>query len=260
MIRLTQVEKVFGKRRALRSASFVLRRGEVVALLGHNGAGKTTTLRLMTGLLEPTSGRVDVLDHEVGPTLSGRAFKERLGYVPDEPFLYPYLTGREMLELVGSLYRLAPDRLARNLRRHAESFELAPALEQLLHGWSRGMKRKLSLAASLLHEPLYWLLDEPTESLDPVAIRVLKQRIVEHRDDRRAVLISTHQLGLAEELCDRLVILHEGSVVFEGTISELRRTAGGDLSSLEEIYFRVFGLGAGVRPGPRAETSVEDGQ
>lgn len=226
MIRVKDLVKHYGRKPALNGISFTLRPGEVLALLGHNGAGKTTTLRLITMLLDATSGSI-----ERPPD-----FKSRLGFLPDEPFLFEYLTGREMLYFMASLYNIPREEIRPRTQYFLQRFELEKAAGQLIVTYSRGMRRKISLIGSLLHDPAYWLLDEPTESLDPVAIRNLKDLIASRRQEHKAVLISTHQLAIAESVCDRLVLLNRGMVVFDGPLKALD-------GPLEDFY---LAMSAGV--------------
>jgi ABC-2 type transport system ATP-binding protein len=222
MIRIQNLKKRYGTKEALKGISFEIRRGEVLALLGHNGAGKTTTLRVIATLLDPTEGSID----------RPPDFKSVLGFLPDNPFLFEYLTGREMLYFMASLYGIPQAEVQPRARHYLELFELAKQADQLITTYSRGMRRKISLIGSLLHEPVYWLLDEPTESLDPVAIKNLKDLIATRKADNRAILISTHQLALAESVCDRLIILSQGAIVFAGPVSEME-------ISLEDLYLTV---------------------
>jgi ABC-2 type transport system ATP-binding protein len=228
LIRLAQVTKRFGGKEALRRVDLALDRGEIVGLIGHNGAGKTTTLRIMAGILDPSGGAIH----------RPQNFRAELGYLPDEPFVFDYLTGEEMLCFMASLYQLPEETVQPKIRYYLKLFELDRQAHSLIKTYSRGTRRKTALIGSLLHEPAYWLLDEPTESLDPVAIRILKDLIKKARAENRGVVVSTHQLGLAESLCDRLVILNGGSVVFAGTMDELRTRAASD-ASLEDIYFSL---------------------
>jgi ABC-2 type transport system ATP-binding protein len=230
LIRLTDIRKRFGTTEALKGVSFAIRPGEVLGLLGHNGAGKTTTLRLITTLLDPTEGTID----------RPPDFKRLLGYFPDDPFLYDYLTGREMLHFMASLYRISREAIQPRTQYLLELFELDKKADQLLVNYSRGMRRKISLAGSLLHDPVYWLLDEPTEALDPVAIRNLKELIKSRRELNRAVVISTHQLALAETVCDRLAILDHGNLIFDGTLENLRERTP-EHATLEDIYIQLVG-------------------
>lgn len=228
LIVFDRVTKCFGAKTAVQRLTFTLARGEVVALLGHNGAGKTTTLRLAASLLDPTEGEIT----------RPPQFKAQLGYLRDEPALFDYLTGREMLQFVAALYQI-PRRLVDCRARHLiELFELERHADRLVHTYSRGMRRKLALVMALQHDPAYWLLDEPTEALDPVAARTLKQLMMTGRNEGRGILISTHQMALAESLCDRLVILHRGACVFDGPLAKLQERTEGT-ASLEDIYFNL---------------------
>lgn len=229
MIRLAHVTKMFGRKEALKHLDFSLDRGEIVGLIGHNGAGKTTALRLMAGILDPSEGSIQRPEN----------YQALLGYLPDEPFAFDYLTAVEMLYFVAALYQLPKDLVQPKIEYYLQLFELEPQADHLIKTYSRGMKRKTALIGSLLHEPAYWLLDEPTESLDPVAIRNLKDLIKSARNANRGVVVSSHQLPLVETLCDRLVILNRGSVIFNGTMVELRaRVTSPD--SLEDIYFSLM--------------------
>ncbi len=235
MIQLSQVTKRFGRKEALKSITFELKPGEVVGLLGHNGAGKTTTLRLMIGLLDPSTGSISRPSN----------FRSATGYLPDQPFLFEYLTGREMLNFVAALYGIPLPVAEQRLCSLLSSFEMEPQADRLLKGYSRGMRRKISLIGSVLHDPLYWLLDEPTESLDPVAVKTLKDLITMRRNRGGAVMISTHNLAVAESLCDRILVLHEGSLLLSGTMGTLG-AMGRSTVCLEDLYIRLLSSQAAI--------------
>jgi ABC-2 type transport system ATP-binding protein len=236
MIRLAGVYRSFGPQQALLGVSFTLHRGEVLGLVGHRWAGKTTVLRLIAAALPPSGGSIEVVDEEIDPARDGRSFKSRLGFAPADPALYPFLTGNDTLKLVGTLHQLDADVAARRIGRYAGTFGLQGVLDQPTHTYSRGMRRKLSLIVSILHDPLYWLIDEPTEALDAAALRALKELVEEQKRDGRAVLVATRKLGHARAFCDRFVILREGRVVFDGDPESLRRTIGAEPQSLDEVY------------------------
>ncbi len=244
MIQLSQVTKQFGCKEALKSVTFELTPGEVVGLLGHNGAGKTTTLRLMIGLLDPSAGSIT----------RPANFRSVTGYLPDQPFLFEYLTGREMLEFMAALYGLPRLETEQRLRNLLSSFEMEMHADRLLKGYSRGMRRKISLIGSILHEPVYWLLDEPTESLDPVAVKTLKDLIRMRRNQGGAIMISTHNLAVAESLCDRILVLHEGSLLLSSTMVQLR-VSGKGAPCLEDLYTRLLSGRAAI-PSQLPKTAV----
>ncbi len=219
MIRVINLKKEYGKTAALKGISFEVRQGEAVALLGHNGAGKTTTVRLIATLLEPDGGMI-----ERPPD-----FKSLLGFLPDNPFLFEYLTGREMLQFMARLYKVPRAEAEIRVGHYLDLFELREYADRLITSYSRGMRRKISLIGSLLHDPIYWILDEPAESLDPTAVKNLKDLIGHQKARNRAVLLSTHQLALVESVCDRLLILNRGTIVCSSD------TSG---AALEDLYLQ----------------------
>jgi len=247
MIQLSDVTRRFGCKEVLRSLNFELRPGEVSGLLGHNGAGKTTTLRLITGLLGPSAGSIS----------RPPDFKRSMGFLPDEPFLFDYLTGREMLYFMGALYGLPRTAIRERVQRLLGLFELDREADQLLKAYSRGMRRKVSLIGSILHDPEYWLLDEPTESLDPLAVKNLKDLVRLRRSRGGAILISTHQLPLVESLCDRMLVLHHGNLIFDGSMEQMQSVVNGR-STLEEVYLHLLSAcSAGLHPLPGTSPEAE---
>jgi ABC-2 type transport system ATP-binding protein len=219
-----------------------VRGGEVVGLVGPNGAGKTTTLRSIAGIVRPTEGRIRVAGHDL--EREPVEAKRRLAFIPDEPQLFEYLTVEEHLRFVGRLYGVA-DAGARIPGLLAE-LELDGKRQALPGELSRGMRQKLAIACGLLHEPQALLLDEPLTGLDPVGIRKMKATIARRADLGSAVLLSSHLLHLVEEVCARVLILHQGRLVAFGSIPEIV-AARPDLAgrSLEEVFFRLVGRDAG---------------
>jgi ABC-2 type transport system ATP-binding protein len=235
MIVTRGLTRSFGKTEAVNGLDLDVRAGEIYGFLGPNGAGKTTTIRMLAGLLRPSAGTLHIggLDPRVDP----RGVRALSGLVPDTPPLYEYLSGREYIGFVASLYGLsATDRDARG-ERFLEVFDLAGRADELCKGYSHGMRKKLHMAAILTTRPRVLLLDEPTSGLDPASARRLKDVLVEARSQGTAVFLSTHLLPTAEELCDRVGILVQGRLRAEGTMEELRGR-GGD-GSLEEIFLRL---------------------
>lgn len=223
---------------AVWDVSLEVRPGEIFGLLGANGAGKTTTLRMLCGLVPPTSGRARVAGIDVWE--DSRRAKALLGYLDEEPFLYPNLSGREFLDFVADLYSVprGPER-ARQSERLLEIFELAGAQHDLIGGYSHGMRQKIGMASLLVRQPRALLLDEPTNGLDPRAARRVKDLLRELADRGTAILLSTHILGIAQALADRIGIMNKGQVVAVGTMAELQARSGRE--DLEELFLDLTG-------------------
>lgn len=230
---------MFGDFVAVDRVTLTVRRGEIFGLLGPNGAGKTTTVGMCTGLLRPTSGSVQITGIDL--SVNAMAAKRVLGYVPDEPFLYDKLTAREFVTFMGRLYDVTDDLKAR-VDRLLTYFDLLDASDDLIGGYSHGMKQKTALSGALIHEPQLLFLDEPTVGLDPRSARLLKDTLQSLASQGRSVVLCTHILEIAEAICDRVAILDHGKVIAEGTLDELREATHGDRSeSLEEIFLKLTG-------------------
>jgi ABC-2 type transport system ATP-binding protein len=237
--------KRYGVVAAVNDVSFTVRRGEVFGFLGANGAGKTTTLRMLCGLLKPTSGNVFIegIDSFANPLLA----KARIGYLDEEPFVHPHLTGREFLTYIADLYRMPTGaQRGERMERLLRLFELADRDGELIGGYSHGMRQKIGLASLLIREPSVLLLDEPTNGLDPRSARLVRDLLEELAARGTAVLLSTHILEVAQALCRRIAIIDRGRIVAIGTIDELRALAGtgqGDdvdkTASLEDLFLRL---------------------
>ncbi len=227
----------FAGKWAVRDLDLAVRPGELYGFLGQNGAGKTTTLRMLTGLLQPSAGTLQIagLDHLRG----SRALKQRLGFLPDTPPLYDYLTGRQYVALVASLWHTDRARRDERCERLFALLDLASVADDLCKGYSHGTRKKLHLAAVLTTAPQVLLLDEPTTGLDPLSTRRLKELLREQCRAGTTVMLSTHVLDVAEQICDRVGILHRGTLCAEGTAAELRARHGGE--SLEDVFVRVTG-------------------
>ncbi len=235
-IELHEVTKRYGHFTAVDRLSLDVHQGELLALLGPNGAGKTTTIKLIAGLLLPTAGTVTVCGQPMGR--DGRLAKAQLAYVPDQPFLYDKLTGREFLDFVTQMYAL-PSAVAR--QRSAaliERLEMGSFLDQLTESYSHGMKQRTVLAASLLHDPQVLIIDEPMVGLDPKTVRTVKDLMREMTRDGRTVFMNTHTLEVAEALADRIGIINRGRLVALGSLADLRRQAAAN-SSLEDIFLTL---------------------
>ncbi|MEJ2152530.1 MAG: ABC transporter ATP-binding protein [Gemmatimonadota bacterium] len=243
---LTDLTKSYGAFPVLRGISLNVEPGELFGFLGPNGAGKTTTIKIMTSLLLPSGGRVEVAGYDV--VEDPYEVKRRVGFVPDRPFLYDKLTGSEFLEFVGHLYDLSPATVRDRSHDLIELFDLSEWIDELVEAYSHGMRQKLAMTSALLHEPEIIIIDEPTVGLDPRSQSRMKNLLSNLTAKGHTVFLSTHTLEIAEALCTRVAIIHRGEIIARGTIDELRREARREESSLEEIF-----LGLTVGGGPVGE-------
>jgi ABC-2 type transport system ATP-binding protein len=233
-LRLRSVRKSFG-RPAVDGIDLSVRRGELYALLGPNGAGKTTTLRMVTGLLAPDEGQIEVLGIDLASNPG--AAKQKMAYLPDDPLLYGKLKPTEYLEFVAGLWGIAAEEAEPRARKLLDWLDLTKHAHELTEGFSRGMKQKLALAGALIHEPELLILDEPLTGLDAAAARQVKDLLLSHVAGGGTVILTTHILDVAERLAQRIGIIREGRLIAEGTLAELReRTLGG---SLEDVFLQL---------------------
>lgn len=238
LIETRNLVKKYGDFVAVNNVSFDVRGGEVFGFLGPNGAGKTTTIKMIVGLLQPTSGVVKVAGYDVqSQALSAKASS---GYVPDTPNLYAKLTGRELLRFVGDLYNIDRQQAIHRIDELLRMFDLSDAADETVDSYSHGMQQKASLAAALMHDPKVLVLDEPTVGLDPKSARLIKDILRQMADRGAAVMLSTHILEIAERMCDRIGIINKGELVAVGTMNELRALGKGE-SSLEDIFLGLTG-------------------
>jgi len=212
--------KRFGDFTAVDNMNFSVAEGELFGFLGPNGAGKTTTIKMMTGLLFPTSGRAVLGGYDIQEqTLEAKGI---LGYVPDNPFLYEKLTGTEYLHFMADLYSVAPKDRERRISDLLSLFELQNKGGEMIQGYSRGMRQKISLAGALIHSPKIIFLDEPTVGLDPKGARTMVEVLRELTTRGTTVFVSTHILGIAERICDRVGIVNRGKLIALGTVEEIK--------------------------------------
>ncbi len=236
--------KRYGDFEALSGLEMHVPRGELVALVGPNGAGKTTTIRMLMGILRPTSGSATIDGFDC---FRDRVeVKRRVGYLPDEPVFYDYLRGRELVRFVGEMHGLDPGEIARRSGPLIERLDLADATEEYAMNYSKGMKKKLALLCAMMHDPALLILDEPTNGLDPYATRALVDLVLEKVAQGRTVFFSTHLLEQAEKLCHRVGILFKGRLAAIGTLAELRERFQ-PAASLEQVFFAATD---GGRKGP----------
>jgi ABC-2 type transport system ATP-binding protein len=231
--------KKFGDKVAVKDVNFAVQAGEVFGFLGPNGAGKTTTIKMIVGLLQPTSGTVKVagFDVQAQPLLA----KAASGYVPDTPNLYAKLTGRELLRFVGDLYDLDRKMVAQRSEELLRLLDLSEAADNTIDSYSHGMQQKASLAAALMHDPRVLVLDEPTVGLDPKSARLIKDLLRQMAERGSAVFLSTHILEIAERMCDRIGIINKGELVAVGSMDELRALGKSGETSLEDIFLGLTG-------------------
>jgi ABC-2 type transport system ATP-binding protein len=232
MLEVEQLTKRYGALTAVRELSFEVRPGEVLGLLGPNGSGKSTTVKMLAGLLQPSAGNVRLDGLDVLADLI--PYKAQLGYVPEEPHLYSYLTGPEYLQLVGRLRRLATGTLDRKIDELMRLLGLHDDRYQTLSSYSKGMRQKILIAAAVLHDPRVVVLDEPFSGLDVSAARVLKAFVRALAEDGKMVVFSSHVLEVVEQVCSRVVILKDGSIIGHDSVANLRRTL--QLPSLDAVF------------------------
>ena len=250
MIELRNVTKMFGAKRAVDRLDLHVRAGELFAFLGPNGAGKTTTIKMVCGLLAPTSGVVRV----GGSPASSQEARQRLAYVPDQPYLYEKLTGREFLRFVVEMYGLDPRAATSKIGGLVDTFEMNDYVDDLCESYSQGMKQRVVFAAALVHDPKVLIVDEPLVGLDPRSARIVKDLFVEQARSGVAVLMSTHLLSIAEELADTIGIVDHGRMLAQGTLAELR-TRLGSSEPLEDLFLQLTG---GARPLPNGRPSLPE--
>lgn len=238
LIETVDLVKRFGDKVAVDQVSFTVHGGEIFGFLGPNGAGKTTTIKMIVGLLRPTSGVVRVGGFDVQQqALQAKAVS---GYVPDEPNLYEKLSARELLRFVGDLYGIPADQVGRRTDELLRLFDLTEAGDDTIDSYSHGMRQKTALAAALVHDPQLLVLDEPTVGLDPKSARLIKDILRQLADRGAAVFLSTHILEIAERMCDRIGIINRGELIAVGTMEELRSLGRGE-STLEDIFLGLTG-------------------
>lgn len=236
MIRIEGLTKQFGNHTAVDDLNLEVRKGEFFCFLGPNGAGKTTTIKILTGLLRPTRGRAqvggwDVVSHPVEA-------KALLGYIPDTPYLYEKLTGREFMRFVAGLYRLPEETVATDGEELLALFGIAEVGDRLIEQYSHGMRQKLSFASCFLHKPEVVVVDEPWVGLDPKNIRFVRRFLKEKTREGLTVFMSTHSLSIIEDVADRIGIIHRGKLIHTGSLQETLATARHP-GSLEDIFLQL---------------------
>jgi ABC-2 type transport system ATP-binding protein len=248
MILIEDLVKEYGGTRALHGLSLEVGQGEFFCFLGPNGAGKTTTIKILVGLLLPTSGRALIGSHDV--VLEPVEAKRLLAYIPDHPFLYGKLTAMEFLEFVSGLYRVPQSEFRQRADELLERFSIASQRDTLIENFSHGMRQKLVFAAAFLHRPQVLVVDEPWVGLDPLSIRNIKLYLKEQSRQGLTIFMSTHTLSIAEELADRVGILHQGRLLALGDVASIRKGQGS--RDLEEAFLEMTAEEPEVQGGPGA--------
>ena len=236
MIQIGQVTKTYNNTvRAVNNLSLTVNDGEIVGFIGPNGAGKTTTLKMMTGILKPDSGTINIngFDMQKEPLKA----KQVIGYIADSPDMFLRLKGLEFMNLISDIYKVPAEIRKERIQTFATRFDLAEVLDKPMQSYSHGMRQKMMVAAALVHDPAVWILDEPLTGLDPKSAYNLKGMMREHADAGNSVLFSTHVLEVAEKLCDKIIIINHGQSLFYGTLDEL--TAQYPDLDLEKIFLEM---------------------
>lgn len=239
MIEARQLSKRFDKLLAVNALDLKVEAGQVYAFLGPNGAGKTTTIRLITGILQPDAGELRIL---------GKSYRRhrmhilnRIGYIPDRPFLYGRLTAMETLAFLGSVRKMKPDLVRHRARQLLERFDLTHVTHELVERFSHGMRQKLIMAGALLHEPDLLVVDEPMVGLDPRAARYVKRLFLQLAQEGKTVFMSTHTLEVAAQLCDRVGIIHQGRMVADESLTSLTERLQARNGDLEAVFLALTG-------------------
>jgi len=238
-IQVKSATKSFGTKKAVNNLNLSVQAGEIRGLLGPNGSGKSTTMKMILGLLKLDAGQIVIC----GLDVAERPVEVRriIGYVPETPRLYEYLTAAEYLDFIGVAYGIEPEERKRRIQNMLEALQMNAHLNEIMSGFSQGMKQKVALTAALMHRPKILILDEPLNGLDPRSARIVKDLLHRLAAEGAAILFSTHILEIAEAICNNVTILHDGLVLAEGTVQELRSMAGSPGLTLEELFLKLTG-------------------
>jgi ABC-2 type transport system ATP-binding protein len=234
MIELKNLTKRYGNTLAVNNISLSVAKGEIFGFIGPNGAGKTTTIRMMGGVLAPTEGSV-IIDG-INMADDPESVKRRIGFIPDRPFLYEKLTGMEFMRFSADLYSVDERIFLEKAQALLKKFAIFDWAHELIESYSHGMKQRLIISAALLHDPAVIVVDEPMVGLDPAAIRMVKDMLCDLAKNGTTIFMSTHTLAVAEDICDRIGIIHRGSIIAIGTTGDLKRDAGIQEADLEQVF------------------------
>ncbi len=236
MIRTKNLEKHYGNLVAVGGLNLEVSAGKVFGFLGPNGAGKTTTIKMLVGMMQPTSGSIEI--NGVDLVKDHIEAKRQVGFIPDRPYIYEKLTGMEFLHFIGGLFRMDDGDIESRGRNLLRLFEIDHVADELVAGYSHGMRQRLIMASALLHRPKVIVVDEPMVGLDPRGAKLVKKIFRQQADAGTAVFMSTHTLAVAEEICDHIAIINKGKIIAEGSVDELKKQTG-LMSRLEETFLRL---------------------
>ena len=237
MISINNITKSYnGNYKAVDNLNLEIKDGEIYGLLGPNGAGKTTTIKMITGIIAPTNGNIEInnIDINKDPIKA----KEQFGYVPDSPDMFLRLTGIEYLNFMADVYGISKEDRTERIKNMSKRFEMSAAIGDKIQSYSHGMRQKIVLMGVLVHNPKVWILDEPMTGLDPKAAFILKEMMREHADAGNTVIFSTHVLEVAEKICDKVAIINKGQLIFNGTLNTMRDEFK-ENESLEEMFLEM---------------------
>jgi len=237
MIELKSLTKNYGDYKAVDDLNLHVKKGEIFGFIGPNGAGKTTTIKMIGGILAPSAGTVKIagIDIQQEPEKA----KGKIGFIPDRPYLYEKLTGREFLKFTADLYGVPDDVFSQKAQQNLEMFSLADWSDELIESYSHGMKQRLIMSAALLHDPEVIIVDEPMVGLDPMAIMMVKDLFQRLAHEGVTVFMSTHTLAVAEEICERIGVINRGQLIASGTTADLRREANVTDAALEQVFLNL---------------------
>lgn len=237
MININNITKSYnGNYKAVDNLNLEIKDGEIFGLLGPNGAGKTTTIKMITGIIAPTNGSIEInnIDINKDPIKA----KEQFGYVPDSPDMFLRLTGIEYLNFMADVYGVSKEDRTETIKEISKRFEMGSAIGDKIQTYSHGMRQKIVLMGVLVHNPKVWILDEPMTGLDPKSAFILKEMMREHADAGNTVIFSTHVLEVAEKICDKVAIINKGQLIFNGTLNNMRDEFKAN-ESLEEMFLEM---------------------
>lgn len=237
MVKIDNVTKSYnGKYNAVNKLNLNIEDGKILGLLGPNGAGKTTTIKMITGIIQPTLGDVEI--NNISITKEPVRAKEQFGYVPDSPDMFLRFTGLEYLNFMADVYNVDVNTRKSKIEELAKRFEMTTALGDKIQSYSHGMRQKIVVMGVILHDPKVWILDEPLTGLDPKSAFTLKEMMREHADAGNTVIFSTHVLEVAEKVCDEVAIINKGQLIFNGTLEDMRKEFKAN-ESLEEMFLEI---------------------